>query len=654
MRRNWLISAAMVIAGPLLVLGLTEAVLRVAGVGYPPQFFLETAAGRVTNERFGWRFFPRQIARTPHPESLKEGRGKRIAVVLGESAAMGFPDAAFGLPAFLQAALGSDWRVVNAAMTAINSHVIREIAEEAAALKPTAFILYMGNNEVIGPYGAGSVFGRFSGNLAVIRGQMWVKSWRFGQVMAQILEPPQPQFEEWRGLQFFERSQLAADDPRLERVYHHFAGNLQQIVRAGARAGARVIISTVAVNLKDWPPFASIGGGADRAYRAGRYQEARDLDALRFRADSRINAIIRQIAREEQVTLVDAEKDIEPTRENFWEHVHLKPGANRRLAESIAAALTGQRAKGVLEVTGWDQQRMYRTIRASMERAPFTDAQRQMLEAVPEGDRAAARATLERRVRENPDDLGAAERLAELYAESGDFRASAAVYRSLIERIPLRSWHTGLGEALLRQGRYAEAASAYREAIRLDDRFAAAYTGLGVVCAAQNDLTGAEENLRRALKLEPRLAEAHNSLGRVLQVRNRQADAVAEYEKAIEVKSDFAVARYNLAGVLASLGRVPEAVTQLEAAVASDAGFAAAHYDLGALLAKLGRLDEAIAHDAEAARLMPGNADVLNNWGSALARQNRMEEARRKFEGALVIDSNHAAARRNLELLGAR
>src|SRR5262249_17057977 len=143
--REWLLRGVLVLAAPLFVFGLIEGGLRLVGAGYPSEFFLRTGSGYATNEKFGWRPFPPAIARTPHPEILPEPETKRRVFVLGESAAMGFPDPALGLAAFLQSALGPDWRVVNAAMTAINSHTVREIAYECAALKPHAFVIYTGN-----------------------------------------------------------------------------------------------------------------------------------------------------------------------------------------------------------------------------------------------------------------------------------------------------------------------------------------------------------------------------------------------------------------------------------------------------------------------------------------------------------------------------
>lgn len=638
--------------GPIIFFGLLEGGLRLAGTGYAPEFFLRASNAHITNEKFGWRLFPRPIARTPNPEFLPDAPPRNRVFVLGESAAMGFPDPALGLPAFLQSALGSDWQVVNAAMTAINSHIVREIAVESAALRPRAFVIYMGNNEVIGPYGAGSVFGAFSGNIALIRAQLWARSLRLGQLVEALRKPSQPGLDEWRGLQFFLQNQVPAGDPRLARVYHHFRDNLRQIIRAGHRSGARVIVSTVAVNLKDCPPFAP-GGEAQRAFDRGSYAEARDLDVLRFRADSTINAIIREVAGSENATLIDAEHDIEQTAANFWEHVHLRPVANRRLAEQIAFALTAERKPAVLAVTPWDEHRLHRTIQAIMERPPFTAANRERLSLSPppKPDPAQARIAWEQRVHDNPDDLVAAERLAELQTQLRDFAAAGAIYRSVLARLPLRSWHTGLGECLLNQGRLSEAAESYRAALKIDPQFAAAYVGLGVVHAAQNDMPTAEADLRRAVALQPHLAEAHNNLGRILQSQGSLPEALLEYQLAIGAKPDFTMARYNLAGLLAGLKRVPEAIGQLEAALAIEPGFAPAHYDLGLLLASLGRLDEAIPHYAESLRLNPNNPDALNNWGTALARRHRSAEARRRFEMALALDPRHAAARRNLALL---
>ncbi|MBL8296398.1 MAG: hypothetical protein JNN08_31425, partial [Bryobacterales bacterium] len=189
--REWILRLVLVFGSPLVFLGLVELAARATGVGYPGSFLVEGA----TNEKFGWRFFPRTIARTPAPFVVQ---GQRRVFVLGESAAMGFPDPGFGLAPHLQAALGGEWRVFNAAMTAINSHVIREIARECARQQPQVFVVYLGNNEVVGPFGAGTIFGKFSA-LPVIRAQVWLTRWQAGQWLFRSPEIS----DEWRGLEFF-------------------------------------------------------------------------------------------------------------------------------------------------------------------------------------------------------------------------------------------------------------------------------------------------------------------------------------------------------------------------------------------------------------------------------------------------------------------
>ncbi len=165
------------------LLGLLEAGLRVSGVGHDPGFLVRRDGVWCDNYRFAWLFFPRSMARSPQPIRLVDvpadrsddgasDRGVaggaavpvRRYVVLGESAALGDPEPAFGFPRMLQALLerryaGEKVEVVNTAMTAINSHALRLIAGDVAAVPAAGWLVYAGNNEVVGPFGPGTVFG---------------------------------------------------------------------------------------------------------------------------------------------------------------------------------------------------------------------------------------------------------------------------------------------------------------------------------------------------------------------------------------------------------------------------------------------------------------------------------------------------------------
>ena len=267
-RRKWLFRLAVVILAPVLFFTLLEAGLRVGGYGYPTTFFVGPDANGVcrTNLQFGWRFFPRSIARTPVPCVLSAKPAGAIRIfVLGSSAAQGIPDPSFGVGRILEVLLRERYpdmkfEVVNGAMTAINSHVAVEIARDCAAHQPDLFVVYMGNNEVVGPYGPGTVFQQWSPSLRFIRANVWLKSTRTGQLLDDAigwLHPRKGANTAWQGLEMFMDNPVAADDPRLPVVYDDFRQNLADICQIARRAGAGVVLSTVAVNLKDCPPFAS-------------------------------------------------------------------------------------------------------------------------------------------------------------------------------------------------------------------------------------------------------------------------------------------------------------------------------------------------------------------------------------------------------------
>ena len=74
----------------------------------------------------------------------------------------------------------TDFEVINVAMTAINSHAVYQIAKSCARFEPDLMVVYLGNNEVVGPYGAGTIFSPLSPNLAMIRANAAISSMKTG------------------------------------------------------------------------------------------------------------------------------------------------------------------------------------------------------------------------------------------------------------------------------------------------------------------------------------------------------------------------------------------------------------------------------------------------------------------------------------------
>lgn len=316
------------------------------------------------NDKVGLRFFPPELVRMPAPVLMqaKKPTGTYRIFILGESAALGDPEPAFGAGRYLETLLrerfpAEKFEVVNVAMTAINSHAILPIARECANHEGDLWIIYMGNNEMVGPFGAATIFGARAPPLAFVRLSLAIQETRVGQLLTALgrkIKGKSSSASSWAGMQMFLRTQIPPDDPYKTKVYAHFERNLQDILRAGLDSGARIILSTVAVNFKDSPPFVSLRntnlptadlaqvnklyeqGGlaesqgnfaeaaqsyeqaakfdprfAELQFRWGdcllrltnaaaarqHFQLACDYDALPFRTDSRINGLIEQVGR---------------------------------------------------------------------------------------------------------------------------------------------------------------------------------------------------------------------------------------------------------------------------------------------------------------------------------------------------------------------
>jgi tetratricopeptide (TPR) repeat protein len=367
-----LLLAAFTVGGAALLLVALELGLRAAGSGVSPHFFRKavTAGGETV-----WRenrdallpYFPGTLARRPWPLRLpvQKAPGTCRIFILGSSAAMGDPEPSFSLARQLEVLLAAAYpsvrfEVVNAAVTAINSHLVRGIAADCAQLAPDLFIVYEGNNEVIGPYGPAGVLAPFLRSDAAVRAAVWLQGTRTAQLAARLAHRGAP--AGWGGMGLFLRQRLAADDPRLALVCARFRANLLAIAASARSAGATTLLCTVPVNERDFAPFLSGADGAEDAYRRGRealaagrdaearalFQRAVDLDQLRFRTDSRLNGVIRNLGTDVRhaniggLEVVDLAAALaarsphgSPGDEFFYEHVHL----NFRGTYEAAAAL---------------------------------------------------------------------------------------------------------------------------------------------------------------------------------------------------------------------------------------------------------------------------------------------------------------------------
>lgn len=761
--RVWLYRILAVGLAPLLVIGLLEGGLRFAGWRRPTDFLIVRLVDEepkvLVNQRFSARFFERGLEREPFPAALDEKpRGTIRIVVLGESAAYGDPTPAFGLARCLEVLLEARFpkrrfEVVNAAMTAINSHAILPIARSCAEHQPDLFVIYMGNNEVVGPFGPGTGLTPFADNLERIRAGLWLRTTAVGQLAVQLGDWARSRGAGpavWRGMEMMLERPVSWSDPRLEPTMANFRRNLEDICRVamGAAGGSgKVILCTVATNLRDCPPFASVhradlaqadlerwsavyGEGqkleqegeaqaaADRFraaeeidpdyaelhFRLARaaesdgdaekaryhYRLARDLDALRFRADSRINQLIRAVAAAEpdRIELVDAEEVFEeesaggvPGSKYFLEHVHLTFAGNvllaERVADKVAQAIPGL-GKGVssakieaedlaarLAWTPRAELKQWTEIHGRMTRPPFTNQlghEREMEARIDEfaerwekerrRDPADELASCRKALESRPADWFVRERLAQLLLEGDDPEGATSEAERVTRDHPwrARAWQLK-GNALERLGRRAEAVAAYRAATTaypMDlaslSALAQAHMALGLALRGDGQEEEGEREIERAFALAPTLSVLYVQYAGAL-LSADPARAAEQLRAALALDPTDARANALLARWELDQGESASALEHSRAAAAGaplNPDYAKA---LGACAARTGELGLALDAYGRAERLRPDDATVPLARGEVLARQGDSAGARDAFEQALRLEPNAPEAR---------
>ena len=285
------------LASPILFLLALEFALWLVGYGQQGRFFLPWRVAKqtvhLTNARYCEHFVAKELSRAPEAEVLAPKDTSTVRIfVLGGSAAYGDPDVAFGFCRQLEILLNAhashrSFEVINAAVTAMNSHVARRIARDCASHDPDVLLVYMGNNEVVGPYGPPTLPEGLYASRAFIdlciaakkdtRLGQWID--RTGQAMRARRGPA----KKWMGMEAFLDSHIACDDPKLQSCYSHFRENLRDIIRTAQACRARTILCTVPTNIRSCAPFGSRHVDEltddrldewDRCFREGRRREA--------------------------------------------------------------------------------------------------------------------------------------------------------------------------------------------------------------------------------------------------------------------------------------------------------------------------------------------------------------------------------------------
>jgi tetratricopeptide (TPR) repeat protein len=169
----------------------------------------------------------------------------------------------------------------------------------------------------------------------------------------------------------------------------------------------------------------------------------------------------------------------------------------------------------------------------------------------------------------------------------------------------------------------------YKQAIKLDQKFALAHVGLAEIHFRRGDLDAAEAALARALDADPACGPAYARRGEIYLYRGELEKAVDDFERAIEYSRYAPAAHANLAAAYLEMGNAEAARDEYRAAIAvSD--------DRGEYYLGLGRALEELGESA-AARLAYETAFTRAYGNLRVGAEARKAAGRLAFEAGDLV-----------------
>jgi tetratricopeptide (TPR) repeat protein len=485
-----------------------------------------------------------------------------------------------------------EWEVINAGGISYASYRIAELVNELAAYDPDLFIVYAGHNEFLERRTYARILetpplfrsiGAVASHTRIYSVLRRVLSNETPRAEGREVLPGEVSaiLDRSVGPSSYER-----DDGLQRRVLDHYRASLVRMILRARRADARVMIVTPASNLRDCSPFKSEHGselsGQERARSArllaeateaqeqgrpkealakldeaiamddrfahlhfqrgralialGRHDEARtafvrarDEDVCPLRALTEAIDIVRQVAGETDVPVVDFERMAAsqapagaPGAETFLDHVHPTIEGNRRIALALVDRMI---TEGIVQPG-----------------AAWTDeAIGDVVERVESGlDRSSHGMALTN--------------LSKVLAWAGKWEEADRIAREALEMVPDHPRaHFQLAMARFRQGQLESAIEHFEVAIHHDPRLAPAYENLAILYIQQWDYPKAAHWLQIGLEILPDDPKLHYTLGVTLAEQGKLAQAKAELESALRLDPHHPEAAERLNDVLRRL-----------------------------------------------------------------------------------------------------
>ncbi len=518
----------------------------------------------------------------------------------------------------------------------------------------------------------------------------------------------------WTGVDQYHR-----DDPLRAAVLEHFEFNLRRMSRLAREHGVQLIFIRPIANLRDFSPFKSEHGSgvsatdrvaflvrlergktlldqgqpaaavaslaeavaidgqyAEAHYRLGRARLAlgehqaataslllaNELDIAPLRALQQSDQVLRQVCKQEQVTLIDLRALLEQESlerngnillgdDYLLDHVHPDIPVHSQLAELLLDEFERQRV--LRPRSEWNdsrRQQLYAEHLAGLDTSYYARRDLNLAKVLGwSGKIEEARAPLERAAAALPEEPEVHLNLGIVYQRSGQFEAAEQRLRRAVELAPeMPEVHFNHGVVLGRRGRLEEGIAALQEALALRPEYGAAHFNLAVLLRQAGRLTEADQQLTRARQLHPGTTEVLREAAFLARDSGRLEEATDYLRQVLAQRPADLESRVALAVVRARSDDLGAARQLLEEVLELDPPHLEARYNLALVAARQGRVEAATTAYEELLERVPWHAGALNNLALIHAGKGRSAAAKELLLRAIDAAPEYAAAHFNL------
>jgi arylsulfatase A-like enzyme/Flp pilus assembly protein TadD len=194
-----------------------------------------------------------------------------------------------------------------------------------------------------------------------------------------------------------------------------------------------------------------------------------------------------------------------------------------------------------------------------------------------------------------------------------------------------------LGEAALRQQKWAEASAEMKKCLDLNPSFDQAMTGLARALMNTGNTDEAKKWLNQALKQNPQNYRAWYELA-MADARTDKAVAIADLEKAVAIQPNFAFVRRELGILQVQQKSYLDALKNLRTAADLGMDDAPLYNFMGIAYSNTNQLQKAVSTYQHALKLQPNLAEAHLNLAYAYQRLNRTQSARAEYQAACRLE----------------